>query len=428
MGRLKVTDEDGERMVELDRPTMTVGRSKENEIVVKSTQCSRRHCQIEKVEQGFKLIDLESRNGTKVNGKFVNQHLMMHGDKVIIGDVSFEFDDPTAVTGRTVPVESPEKMEQVARQHVRDSVMGEQARRSEAATAAAPEERRSRLTSHRRQKSYSGLVMLGGAAVGLVGLMVVMRNLNQEAPEVARGRELYEKAVAIQDGNPEQALLDLQQINRTAGTWYTKAQELKSVLSTKIQHQRGAVSAEAEAEYREIDRFCQENPGKYEEILARLEAFSKKHEGMLPQMYLDEIDDRRKKAQSDLRKKAGGELAGLETKVTKALENRRYAEALRFVKDALIRTTDPAAKEQIEELKTSVIKGAEKYNRDLNFKAQSALAAGKRDEFDTIYQDLLSALKPTQGEEHPEYQTMIEEILRNQGRSKKPPEEPKPQN
>lgn len=426
MGQLKVRDEDGERMVALDRPTMTVGRSKENEIVVKSSQCSRRHCQVEKVDQGFKLIDLESRNGTKVNGKFVNQHLLMHGDKVVIGDVTLEFDDPTAVTGRTVPVESPVQMEQVARQHVRDAVMAEQARRVEAATAAAPEERQARLSRRRRQKSFGGLAVLGGAAVGVVLLMVVMRNLNRETPEAKRGREVYEKAVGAQNSNPEQALQDLEQIPRTAGSWYTKAQELKTVLSRKIQESRDAVSKEAEEEYKEIDRFCQEHPEKYEEIIKRLDAFSEKHKGTLPGMYLAEIEDGRRRAQSNLRRRGGGELAALEGKVTKAMGSHRYGEALTLVKAALVRTTDPKTKEQIEEIKNTAVAGATKYHRDLNLKAQLALAAGKVDEFDGTYQELLSALKATQGEEHSEFKGMVDEIHQNQGRGKKPTDPKQP--
>jgi len=85
MARLRVKDGDREEVLELTGPMLTIGRSPDNNVILTDRECSRHHCYIERVEMGFKLVDMESRNGTKTNGQFKNQHLLQPGDLVTIG-------------------------------------------------------------------------------------------------------------------------------------------------------------------------------------------------------------------------------------------------------------------------------------------------------------------------------------------------------
>jgi transcriptional regulator with GAF, ATPase, and Fis domain len=61
---------------------------------------SRRHCLIEREADQFRLSDLESFNGSFVNGVPVNERVLEHGDQIKIGDSLFVFlledgEDPT---------------------------------------------------------------------------------------------------------------------------------------------------------------------------------------------------------------------------------------------------------------------------------------------------------------------------------------------
>jgi transcriptional regulator with GAF, ATPase, and Fis domain len=64
----------------------TVGRDPANRVVVSDQALSRRHCVIQKEGDRLKLVDLESRNGSFVNGVPVRQRWLEHGDQIEIGE------------------------------------------------------------------------------------------------------------------------------------------------------------------------------------------------------------------------------------------------------------------------------------------------------------------------------------------------------
>jgi NADPH-dependent 2,4-dienoyl-CoA reductase/sulfur reductase-like enzyme/pSer/pThr/pTyr-binding forkhead associated (FHA) protein/Fe-S-cluster-containing hydrogenase component 2/CRP-like cAMP-binding protein len=66
---------------------LTIGRSKENDIVLDDTATSRSHAEIFSATDGFYVRDLDSRNGIFVNKvKINNPFHLSHGDRVVIGD------------------------------------------------------------------------------------------------------------------------------------------------------------------------------------------------------------------------------------------------------------------------------------------------------------------------------------------------------
>ena len=94
MARLLISDGSSSRTVDLTEASTVAGRAPENKIVIDDKQASRRHFTIDKIEYGYKLVDLESRNGTRVNDRQVNQLLLRPGDKIQIGKHVLTFEDP----------------------------------------------------------------------------------------------------------------------------------------------------------------------------------------------------------------------------------------------------------------------------------------------------------------------------------------------
>ena len=75
----------------LDRKKNSIGRESANEIAITDASVSRRHCVIEKRDENFFISDLESLNGTFVNGEKISEKKLSGGDKIDVGDFTFRF-------------------------------------------------------------------------------------------------------------------------------------------------------------------------------------------------------------------------------------------------------------------------------------------------------------------------------------------------
>src|SRR5262249_40763868 len=78
-----------------------VGRDQTAGIFLEDRSASRRHCLIRREGAQFKVVDLESRNGTFVNGLPVTERRLEDGDEIRIGNSLFTFD---ASAGDEIPV------------------------------------------------------------------------------------------------------------------------------------------------------------------------------------------------------------------------------------------------------------------------------------------------------------------------------------
>lgn len=84
--------------IPLDRVEVTLGRALEADVRVNDTQVSRRHARItaepneETKTAEYLLTDLDSRNGTFINGTRVTRRVLDNGDKITIGDTILRFD------------------------------------------------------------------------------------------------------------------------------------------------------------------------------------------------------------------------------------------------------------------------------------------------------------------------------------------------
>ncbi len=74
-----------------DRQTTRLGRGSENDIIIDCPSVSVYHAELERVPGGFQLRDLDSTNGTKLDGERKRVIPLRDGMTVRLGDVDFEF-------------------------------------------------------------------------------------------------------------------------------------------------------------------------------------------------------------------------------------------------------------------------------------------------------------------------------------------------
>jgi hypothetical protein len=86
--QLKIYRSPSEHHTETYRQSrVTVGREINNDIVVPEKGISRFQCQLDYDEQGWRIVDLDSTNGTFVNGISVKKAAVKNGDVVVVGSV-----------------------------------------------------------------------------------------------------------------------------------------------------------------------------------------------------------------------------------------------------------------------------------------------------------------------------------------------------
>ncbi len=79
------------RNIPLAKDLVVIGRGQDCDLVLEDNNLSRRHCQIRKWAGHFRLEDLQSKNGTYVNGKRVDVVDLNPGDLITIGDQMLVF-------------------------------------------------------------------------------------------------------------------------------------------------------------------------------------------------------------------------------------------------------------------------------------------------------------------------------------------------
>jgi DNA-binding response OmpR family regulator len=91
---------DGQRFP-LAQDVTLIGRSEDCNVRVLDPLASRHHAHVRRETWRYVLVDLESRNGTLVNGDpLTGEHHLQHGDTIHIATTPLRFEDPNA----TVPM------------------------------------------------------------------------------------------------------------------------------------------------------------------------------------------------------------------------------------------------------------------------------------------------------------------------------------
>jgi two-component system cell cycle response regulator len=81
------------RRYTLERAATTIGRGRDNDIVLLSDCVSRQHVRIERRANGLFSVDLASTNGTYINDSIarISEHALRPGDQVKVGDTILKF-------------------------------------------------------------------------------------------------------------------------------------------------------------------------------------------------------------------------------------------------------------------------------------------------------------------------------------------------
>lgn len=83
---------DGSEQVYAVGPAATIGRTRQNDIVIEEADVSRQHARVVLEDASYVIRDLGSNNGTWVNDEKVEgARTLVHGDRVAIGNQNFRF-------------------------------------------------------------------------------------------------------------------------------------------------------------------------------------------------------------------------------------------------------------------------------------------------------------------------------------------------
>jgi pSer/pThr/pTyr-binding forkhead associated (FHA) protein len=89
-----------------NKSILTLGRDGANDIVIDHPLASRRHARLERDENGYFVRDLDSTNGTYLNGdRIEGAHALRNQDRVWVADTEIIFTDPEATQKGPLPLE-----------------------------------------------------------------------------------------------------------------------------------------------------------------------------------------------------------------------------------------------------------------------------------------------------------------------------------
>lgn len=73
------------QLLRLDRPVAHIGRGSGNDLVVDDSNVSRVHARLCRTEAGIRVIDLDTTNGTTIDGEPVRVRVLQEGDELVLG-------------------------------------------------------------------------------------------------------------------------------------------------------------------------------------------------------------------------------------------------------------------------------------------------------------------------------------------------------
>ena len=91
--RLVLEGRGGREIHPLEGEVVTLGRDPQSTIALSDPRVSRHHLRLEAGPSGWKLVDLDSQNGTTRNGRRVQAAMLEHGDVIVVGSRRLRFED-----------------------------------------------------------------------------------------------------------------------------------------------------------------------------------------------------------------------------------------------------------------------------------------------------------------------------------------------
>lgn len=90
----------------VNKPRFMIGRSEHNDLSIDHEYISRQHAVLVRIGTAIVLLDLKSRNETYVNGKRIDNQVLINNDIISIGDHRIKFVDPAAMNRTATPKEA----------------------------------------------------------------------------------------------------------------------------------------------------------------------------------------------------------------------------------------------------------------------------------------------------------------------------------
>ena len=138
---------------EFTEELITIGRAPDNTIVIDDPSVSSRHAQLELSGETYRLKDLESTNGTRVNGIPITETVLRFEDRIRFGGVEARFEPDTR---GSQPLPQPEKIE---------------AKPAESSAVPVDFTNASPFPRRNREQDPVGAVMFGAAGVALLAFL-----------------------------------------------------------------------------------------------------------------------------------------------------------------------------------------------------------------------------------------------------------------
>ncbi len=157
MPKLVVAGPGGNISHELSEETTTIGRAPDNAIHIDDVSVSSRHAELRVTDESCALKDLDSTNGTRVNGAAITTAQLRAGDKIRYGKVEACYQ--CEITGSAQPL--PQSAEVDARP-------AEQSVRPADFANASP------FPNRKKEKDSQRTSVLAAAAVAFVAFLVSM--------------------------------------------------------------------------------------------------------------------------------------------------------------------------------------------------------------------------------------------------------------
>ena len=104
---LVVRGPEGTEEINLGNHRVTIGRSSENDLVLRDPKASRQHAVLEVTAAGWRVTDLDSGNGIEVNGDDVHDRILGNGDVIKIGATTITLKIVSDPPSPSLPAQRP---------------------------------------------------------------------------------------------------------------------------------------------------------------------------------------------------------------------------------------------------------------------------------------------------------------------------------
>lgn len=91
-GRLIITHGSNRTITYVESEPVTLGRDLDNDVELQDPKVSRQHLRIEQTLESFRLIDVSTSNGVRVNGQKVRSRELFDGALIQLGDTTIRFE------------------------------------------------------------------------------------------------------------------------------------------------------------------------------------------------------------------------------------------------------------------------------------------------------------------------------------------------